>query len=67
MTFLEIEHKSRARREKIRNAKPELDIKGTTYYVSLDGNDGNDGLSPETAWKSIDAVNNFGSRGILLS
>ncbi|MBQ2746358.1 MAG: hypothetical protein IJF35_01405 [Clostridia bacterium] len=60
MTFLEIEHKSRALREKIRNAKPELDIKGTTYYVSADGDDNNDGLSPETAWKSIDAVNNFG-------
>ncbi|MBE6805275.1 MAG: hypothetical protein E7526_01955 [Ruminococcaceae bacterium] len=58
MTFLEIEHKSRALREKIRNAKPELDIKGTTYYVSADGDDNNDGLSPETAWKSIDAVDN---------
>lgn len=29
----------------------------TAYYVSADGNDENDGKSPETAWKSIDKVN----------
>lgn len=58
MTFLEIEHAARELREKIRNAKPELDIKGTTYYVSADGDDNNDGLSPETAWKTLDAVDN---------
>ncbi|MBI2842241.1 MAG: carboxypeptidase regulatory-like domain-containing protein [Armatimonadetes bacterium] len=27
---------------------------GTTYYVSTTGNDGNDGLSPSTAWATID-------------
>ncbi|MBO7148755.1 MAG: S-layer homology domain-containing protein [Clostridia bacterium] len=27
-----------------------------TYYVSPDGDDNNDGLSPETAWKSLEKV-----------
>lgn len=26
---------------------------GTAYYVSADGNDENDGLTPETAWQSV--------------
>jgi len=30
---------------------------GTAYYVSPNGNDTNDGLSPETAWKNILRVN----------
>ena len=30
---------------------------GTTYYVSNDGDDNADGTSPETAWKTIDKVN----------
>ena len=29
---------------------------GTAYYVSNDGNDDNDGLSPETAWKTLKKV-----------
>jgi len=29
---------------------------GTAYYVADDGNDGNDGLTPETAWKTIQHV-----------
>lgn len=31
--------------------------KTATYYVSNNGNDSNDGLSPETAWKTIARVN----------
>lgn len=30
---------------------------GTVYYVSPDGDDANDGLSPETAWKSLGKIN----------
>lgn len=30
---------------------------GTAYYVSNKGSDGNDGLSPETAWATLDRVN----------
>lgn len=29
---------------------------GTAYYVSNDGNDNNDGLTPETAWKTLKKV-----------
>ena len=30
---------------------------GTAYYVSNSGDDGNDGLTPETPWKTVDKVN----------
>ncbi|RYF56355.1 MAG: right-handed parallel beta-helix repeat-containing protein, partial [Cytophagaceae bacterium] len=33
------------------------DAKGTTYYVSNQGNDANDGKSPERAWASVAKVN----------
>ena len=29
---------------------------GTAYYVSNDGDDGNDGRTPETAWRTLDRV-----------
>ncbi|MBQ8402084.1 MAG: hypothetical protein IJX14_09155, partial [Clostridia bacterium] len=29
---------------------------GTAYYVSNDGDDNNDGLTPETAWRTLDKV-----------
>ena len=45
------------RREEILNTKDELEIKGTTYYVSNDGDDNNDGLTPETAWKTPNKIN----------
>ena len=31
----------------------QVTISGTTYYVSNDGCDENDGLSPQTAWKTL--------------
>lgn len=37
----------------------ELPVKGTKYYVANGGNDENDGLSPETAWKSLEKVTEF--------
>ncbi len=42
---------------------------GTAYYVSNDGNDNNDGLTPETAWRTlrkVAEVNGFLSETILL-
>jgi hypothetical protein len=44
------------RREEIRNTPDTIEITGTTYYVSADGCDENDGLSPETAWKTLERV-----------
>ena len=44
------------RKQKILNAKDELVIRGTTYYVSNVGNDDCDGKSPETAWKTLQKV-----------
>ena len=45
------------RKEEIRFCRDSLEIKGNTYYVSRDGDDNNDGLSPKKAWKSLDRVN----------
>ena len=46
-----------ALRQQILNAEDEdLNITGTTYYVSPNGDDFNDGTSPQTAWKTIDNV-----------
>ena len=44
------------RKTEILNAGDCLQIKGTTYYVSADGDDTNDGLSPDTSWKTLTKV-----------
>jgi len=44
------------RKQEILNAPDELTINGTVYYVANDGNDENDGLTPETAWKTTDKI-----------
>ena len=42
---------------------------GKVYYVSNDGDDANDGLTPETAWRTIEKVNiesgGWGTPGVL--
>lgn len=45
------------RKEEILNSKDELSIEGTTYYVSNNGDDNNDGKTPETAWKTPARLN----------
>lgn len=48
-----------ALRSKIINAKNTKElygIKGTTYYISVNGDDRNDGLSEQTPFKTIDAL-----------
>ena len=37
----------------------EVEVCGTKYYVAADGNDDNDGLSPETAWGTLQKVADF--------
>ncbi len=44
------------RKSEILNAQDKLVIKGTIYYVSNDGDDENDGLSPKSAWKTLEKV-----------
>ena len=48
-------------RESIRNTTGNYDVKGTTYYISPNGDDFEDGTSPKTAWQSLDALlmNNY--------
>lgn len=46
------------RKKKILESQDSLKIKGTTYYVSTDGDDSNDGKTPETSWKTLNRVNN---------
>ncbi len=45
-----------ALRQKVLNAEDHLVITGATYYISPTGDDANDGTTPETAWKTVDAV-----------
>lgn len=48
---------AQAMKESILNNQEQLSCQGTAYYVSNAGDDGNDGLSPETAWATLDKVN----------
>ena len=52
----ELDALAEKRKGEILNACDELEIKGTTYYVSCYGNDENNGLSPETAWQTLERV-----------
>ena len=52
----EIDALAEKRRQEILNSADELVITGTKYYVSNNGDDANDGLTPETAWKTLDKV-----------
>ena len=45
------------RKQEILNTKDCLNIQGTTYYVSNDGDDTNDGRSPEAPWKTLNRGN----------
>ncbi len=47
-----------ARKQEILKTPDSLEIKGTTYYVSSDGNDDNDGRSPDRPWCSLTRVTN---------
>jgi len=46
------------RKKNILEAKDEITVKGTSYYVSNDGDDANDGKTPGTSWKTLDKVSN---------
>ena len=44
--------------EEIRNTPTAVEVTGTKYYVAEEGDDYNDGLSPEKPWKTLDKVTN---------
>ncbi len=44
------------KRDSIASTKDNLTIKGTTYYVSMSGDDDNDGKSKKHPWKTFDAI-----------
>ena len=48
------------RKKEIRETKDidPRDVCGYTYYVSNDGCDENDGMTPETPWKTLEKVGN---------
>lgn len=46
-----------ARKDEILNADSLWEGSGSIYYVSPNGNDANDGLSPEKAWATVGKVN----------
>ena len=37
----------------------EIEVKGKKYYLSADGDDNNDGLTPETAWSTLKRITEF--------
>ena len=43
--------------EEIRTTETAVSYTGTAYYVSNEGSDNNDGLTPATAWESLSPVN----------
>ena len=45
------------RRESIMNSPTEITVAGTSYFVSVDGDDNNDGKSKQSAWASLEKVN----------
>ena len=54
----EFEVMAELRKLQIRNTEDNIKVCGTKYYVSENGNDDNDGLTPENAWKSNAKVTN---------
>ena len=53
----QLEEVSQKRKSEILNAEDRMEIRGNVYYVSNDGNDENDGKTPEMAWKTLNKVN----------
>lgn len=53
----EIDKLAEKRKAEILSTPDKITVSGTKYYVSNSGNDNNDGKSPETAWATINKVN----------
>lgn len=55
----ELDRKTDKRIEEIINSPTEVEVTGTKYYVAANGCDADDGLTPDTAWQTINKVNSF--------
>lgn len=53
----EVDKKAEELKQKILNSKTEIKPCGKVYYVANNGDDNNDGLTPETAWATLSKVN----------
>lgn len=55
-------------RDEIKNSESDYLLFGTAYYVSPNGNDTNDGKSPQSAWKTLGKVNgsNYNAGDVVL-
>ena len=52
-----LEKVAATRRESIRSSKSDIVIPGDRWYVSAGGSDDADGMTPATAWRTLDRVN----------
>lgn len=52
----EIEENAEKRKTEILNAKDDIEITGQSYFVSNEGDDNADGLTPDTAWRTLQRV-----------
>lgn len=54
----QVDIQSRELKNEILNSTSKIEPYGNIYYVSNDGDDNNDGLTPETAWATLEKVSN---------
>ena len=52
----QVDKKAEELKQKILNSKSQIKPFGKVYYVANSGNDNNDGLTPETAWATLEKV-----------
>ena len=55
----EVDTLSESLKKSILEAKDEINVTGTSYFVSQDGCDDNDGLSPDFPIKTVEKVNSL--------
>lgn len=55
----DIDHRAEKRKRKVLSSKTTVKPSGQIYYVSADGDDQNDGLSPKRPLRSLDKVNSL--------
>ena len=55
----EIDKIAESLKNEIHDLPDSEDFAGAVYYVSAEGDDENDGLSPESAWKTLAKVSSF--------